>query len=404
MSRNILYQFISNCSLIFRRSELSEQEKIEQLLVSNAKLEILFYYLADGVVLLDSKFRILLVNPKAVIQLGWSGEPITGEYIFDLLPESVNDQLLPVCKDILSRSSCDSFVQETRELCLTQLKKSRNLKFILTLISRQNYIALQGIVITIQDIIQEMEFSVAKNKWISTLSHELCTPLSNIRSFLETLYEYYDILSKLKKLEFLRVANQEIIRLTDLVQSMLDLSSVESQSDSVEYKVDIRNVINYVIHTYQIIARHKKIRLILESSNHLLPVIGNYNLLIQVINNLIGNSIKFTYASGYIIIRAYNIVEKLEKNSSVEQDLCLHKVRVEVIDEGIGIHKTLQQRIFQRFSQADNNFNVLAGKGLGLAVVKTIIDKHNSSIYIYSEAHIGSCFWFDLPVVTVRDA
>lgn len=372
--------------------------------MSNAKLEILFYCLADGVVLLDSKFRILLVNPKAVVQLGWSNEPITGKYIFDLLPKYVNDQLLPVCKDILSRSSCDSFVQETRELCLTQLKKARNLRFILTLISRQNYIALQGIVITIQDIIQEMEFSVAKNKWIGTLSHELCTPLSNIRSFLETLYEYYDILSKLKKLEFLRVANQEIIRLTDLVQYMLDLSSVESQYDSVEDKIDIRNVINYVIHTYQIIAQYKKIQLILESSNHLLPVIGSYNLLIQVINNLIGNSIKFTHANGCIIIRAYSIVEKLEKSSSIEQDLCLHKVRVEVVDEGIGIHKTLQRRIFQRFSQDDNNFNILVGKGLGLAIVKTIIDKHNSSIYIYSEAHIGSCFWFDLPVVTVRNA
>lgn len=403
--RSVLYRFISNFSSIFSRSSIEEQGKIEPFLINNAKLEILFCYLADGAILLDSELKILLVNPKAIVQLDWSNKPITGRCIFDLLPGYINDQLLPVCNDILAKSCYNNFVQKTRELCIKiQSKKTRNLRFIFTVVSQRNYLSIQGIAITIQDV--EMRLSIMENNQISTLSHELYTPLSNIRSFLETLYEYYDILSKLKKLEFLKIANQETIRLTNLVQYMLDLSSVESQSqyNYIKDEIDILNIVNYVIHTYQIIAQHKRIQLILESSNRVLPVMGNYNLLIQVINNLIGNAIKFAHVNSYIIVRAYNIAEKLEKYPSIERNLDLCKVRVEIIDEGVGIHKTLQQKIFQHFSQANNNFGISQGKGLGLAIVKTIIDKHNSSIYIYSESNIGSCFWFDLPVITVRNA
>ena len=401
--RSILYRFISNLSSVFSRSSIEGQEKIEPFLMNNTKLEVLFFCLADGAILLDSELKILLVNPKAIVQLDWSNKSITGRYIFDLLPGYINNQLLPVCNDILAESCYNNFVQKTCDLCIKiQSRKTRNLRFIFTVVSQQNYLSIQGIVITIQDV--EMKLSIMENNQISTLSHELYTPLSNIRSFLETLYEYYDILSKIKKLEFLKIANQETIRLTNLVQYMLDLSSVESQYNYIKDEIDILNIVNYVIHTYQIIAQHKRIQLILESSNRVLPVIGNYNLLIQVINNLIGNAIKFTHVNSYIIVRAYNIVEKLEKYPSIEQSLYLCKVRVEIIDEGVGIHKTLQQKIFQRFSRANNNFSILQGKGLGLAIVKTIINKHSSSIYIYSESHIGSCFWFDLPVVTVRNA
>lgn len=367
-------------------------------------MEVLFCYLADGAILLDSEFRILLANPTAVVQLDWSNKSISGKYIFNLLPKYINDQLLPICNDILAKNYWSNFIPKTRELCIKiQSKKIKNLKFLFTLVSQQDYSSLKGVVITIQDITQEIELNTTKSKLISTLSHELYTPLSNIRSFLETLYEYDDILSKLKKLEFLEIANHETIRLTNLVQHMLDLSSLESQFIYITDKVDIRNIINYVMRTYQVIAQHKKIQLVLEISNHLLPVVGNYNLLVQVINNLIGNAIKFTHIGSYIIVRVYSIIEKLENSHSVEQDSYMHKVRVEVIDEGIGIHKTLQPEIFRLFSQANSSFSILKGKGLGLAIVKTIIDKHNSSIYIYSESHIGSCFWFDLPIITMKN-
>ena len=401
---NVLYQFISNFRLIFRRSELSEQDKIEQLLVNNTKLKTLFCCLADGAILLDSKFRVLLANPAAVVQLDWSNKSVIGKYIFDLVPKHVSNQLLPVCNDLLMKSCCSNFIQETHDLCITiQLKQVKILKFLFTVSSRQDCNCTKSIVITIQDITREIEMNITKGKLISTLAHELYNPLSNIRSFLETLYEYDNILDRLKKLEFLEIANQETIRLANLVKHMLDLSSLESQYGCITDSIDIISIIDYVMHTYQVVAQRKKVQLVLENSNRLLPVIGNYNLLIQVIGNLIGNAIKFTHTNSCIIVRAYSIDEKLENYPSVDQDLCLRKVRIEVIDEGIGIHKTLQQKIFQHFSQVDNKFNVFKGKGLGLAIVRTIVNKHNSSIYIYSESHIGSCFWFDLPIILEKD-
>jgi two-component system sensor histidine kinase NblS len=106
------------------------------------------------------------------------------------------------------------------------------------------------------------------------------------------------------------------------------------------------------------------------------------------LTNLVGNALKFTYKNGEIIIRAYKIGKK--KNS---------KIRVEIVDTGIGVLYDYQQDIFQRFYRIENNVHTLKGTGLGLSIVQTILSQHNSTINIVSRFNVGSIFWFDLILI-----
>ena len=116
--------------------------------------------------------------------------------------------------------------------------------------------------------------------------------------------------------------------------------------------------------------------------NQSLPLVyGNSNLLLQVLINLIGNALKFTHKDGAIIIQAYEIGSK---------------VRIEIIDSGIGISFRSKKKIFNRFVRDENEVHTLKGTGLGLSIVDTILQNHNSTINVSSKKDVGSVFWFDL--------
>jgi two-component system sensor histidine kinase NblS len=143
--------------------------------------------------------------------------------------------------------------------------------------------------------------------------------------------------------------------------------------------------INQTIANYQIIARDKALHLHSEISLTDLIVQGNEDLLLQVLMNLVGNALKFTYKKGEVIIRIY----PLKKS----------KVRIEIADTGVGIAYRYQQYIFQRFYRIENEVHFLKGTGLGLSIVDNILAEHKTRINIVSRYGIGSVFWFDLTKV-----
>ena len=114
---------------------------------------------------------------------------------------------------------------------------------------------------------------------------------------------------------------------------------------------------------------------------------GNVDLITQVLVNLIGNSLKFTYPQGEILLRAYPLRKSLGNN-----------IRIEISDTGIGISPIFRKIIFNRFSREENEVHNLTGTGLGLAIVESILKEHNSRIYVLTKQHVGSIFWFDLNV------
>ena len=245
---------------------------------------------------------------------------------------------------------------------------------------------------TVQDITREVELNEAKSQFISNVSHELRTPLFNIKTYIETLHDYGESLSETERREFLETANHETDRLTRLVNDVLDLSKLESCRIYQFDAVDLAQAIEQTLRTYQLNARDKGIELIQELDPKLPPVIGHYDLLLQVFTNLVGNALKFTQLGGKVAIRAY----QLEETSNIHTNIPL--VRIEVSDTGIGIDQEDQQAIFERFFRVENRVHTLEGTGLGLSIVRNIIDKHHSCVHLVSEVGIGTTFWFDLAV------
>jgi two-component system sensor histidine kinase NblS len=154
--------------------------------------------------------------------------------------------------------------------------------------------------------------------------------------------------------------------------------------------------VEQTLRTYRLNARDKEIELKQEIQPDLPPVLGHYDLLLQVFTNLVGNALKFTQAGGTVTIRA-SLVE--DPTTDEHQDTePTRKVRIEIIDTGIGIPQEDQHAIFDRFFRVENRVHTLEGTGLGLSIVRNIIEKHQSRIRLASEVGVGTTFWFDLTV------
>ena len=387
-----LGELILNFNEMAERLESYDEQNIEELTAEKAKLETLMSTIADGAVLLDTNMRVILTNPTAQRIFGWDAHQVDGENILYVLPDSVKIELTRPLYQLASGQPPDE-LKDGAEFRITLAEPtSRTVRILLTTVLDQYRESVKGIAITVQDITREVELNEAKSQFISNVSHELRTPLFNIKSFIETLHEYGDSLSELEKREFLETANRETDRLARLVNDVLDLSRLESNKRYQFDAVEITQPIEQTLRTHQLNARDKGIELIQDIEPNLPPVRGNYDLLLQVFTNLMGNGLKFTASGGKVAIRAY----RLEPASTADRPC---HVRVEVSDTGIGIDPEDQKAIFDRFFRVENRVHTLEGTGLGLSIVRNIIEKHQSEVHLVSEVGVGTTFWFDLAVV-----
>jgi two-component system, OmpR family, sensor histidine kinase NblS len=412
-----LGELILSFNEMAERLERYEEQNIEQLTSEKAKLETLVSTIADGAVLIDTNLQVILTNPTARQIFSWEGKDLIGENVLHHLPSELTIKLtkplyqIAAGENLKSKESLDE-EKHTQDLPLTAGLHStsedvfeggefritilqptrRTVRILLTQVLDRERDNVKGIAMTVQDITREAELNEAKSQFISNVSHELRTPLFNIKSFIETLSEYGEDLTETQRQEFLETANHETDRLTRLVNDVLDLSKLESSRSYNFNAVDIIQPIEQTLRTYQLNAKDKEIELIQEVEPNLPSIYGNYDLLLQVLTNLVGNGLKFTNAGGKVALRAYRVTSDLDPNlkSSV--------IRVEVSDTGIGIASEDREAIFDRFFRVENRVHTLEGTGLGLSIVKNIIEKHNSKVHIISEVGVGTTFWFDLAV------
>ncbi len=420
--RGELGELIASFNLMAERLEKYEEQNIEELTSEKARLETLVSTIADGAVLIDTNLRVILANTTAREIFGWQDNSVIRQNVLHHLPSELTMKITKPLYQLVA----DSYIKDNQEnysdqnsehhcpLVTTNTDSEDNLplgdEFRITLnnptkrtirvllsqvLDRDRVIAgnrdrenIRGIAMTVQDITREAELNEAKSQFISNVSHELRTPLFNIKSFIETLSEYGEDLSQEQQKEFLDTANHETDRLTRLVNDVLDLSRLESNRTYNLTGVDLIQPIEQTLRTHQLNAKDKGIELIKEIDDSLPPVLGHYDLLLQVFTNLVGNALKFTKPGGQVTLRAY----QAPKNGEPAQ------VRIEVADTGIGIPQEDKEAIFERFFRVENRVHTLEGTGLGLSIVKNIIDKHNSRVHIESAVGIGTTFWFDLPV------
>lgn len=368
-------ELITSFNLMAERLQSYDEQNIEEITAEKARLETLIATIADGAILLDNSLHVQLVNPAALRILQW--EPrVLGMNILDQLPVGLRSEIEEPL-DAVARSALE---QAERRVILER----RTLRVMIAPVLAPRSDTIKGVVLTIQDLSKEAELNQAQSQFISNVSHELRTPLSSIKSFIETLYEYGDSLDEATKHDFLQTANRETDRLTRLVNDVLDLSRLESGRDYHFEPVDLVQPMEQTLRTYTLNAREKQIELKRDIAEDLPLVMGNYDLLQQVFANLVGNALKFSEVGGKVTLKARRVSDE-------------SKVRVSVIDTGIGISPEDQAKIFDRFYRVENKVHTLEGTGLGLSIVVNIVEKHNARIHIDSVVGKGTTFWFDLP-------
>ena len=214
---------------------------------------------------------------------------------------------------------------------------------------------------------------------IVEMAHELKLPLFNIKSFLETLYEYNFDLTATQRLEFLETANKETNRLILLIHNLIELQYSESLPKIYQSSLQISNLLSQVVNSYRLTSKNKQINISYSFEKSDYEVCGNSDLIIQVINNLIGNSLKYTFPQKRIVIRT-RVFRSISASLLIKRE----KLNISILDEGIGINRSNLMPLCNKtlyINRNDSNTKV-KGTGLGLAVVKKIVDDHGAKIEV----------------------
>ena len=243
---------------------------------------------------------------------------------------------------------------------------------------------LGGIALTIRATDREARLAQAKSDFVSNVSHELKTPLSTISLFSEIL-ELDRVSNEEKKNEYYRIIRHESRRLNKTIDNILDFSRIEAGRKKYELvEGDMAEVIDTVLstHRYQIINSGFRVQTNLESD--LPPVLIDREAMTQAISNLIDNAIKY---SGTV------------KQLSITARTSGSDLSIEIADHGVGIPRAEQAKVFDKFYRVGNGLvHDVKGSGLGLSLVKHIIEAHNGTISVESDLGKGSVFRILLPL------
>ena len=222
-----------------------------------------------------------------------------------------------------------------------------------------------------------------RRELIANISHDLRTPLSIIQGYIETLQMKDSKLTAQQREEYLNTINKSCDRLSKLIAQLFEYSKLEAnQIEPQKEPFLIADLANDIRRNYEVLAKHKQIKLSLEMEQGIPLVFADISLVERAIQNLMDNALKFTPEGGEVIVKI---------NAHDEH------VEIAVKDSGPGINTANQALIFERYRQTKTG-EQKEGAGLGLAIVKKIIELHNSSIKVLSKPNEGATFSFSLPV------
>ena len=386
-----LGELLNGFNTMATKLEAYDEANIEELTAAQVKQQSLIATMADGALLLDPEGQVVLVNPTARRLFRWEGRKLEGQELLSLLPDSLTMELQEPFDAVRSRE------RDSAEVRCTINEPNRTLRLVLQAVRDGSGETLKGIAVTVQDLTREVELNAAQSRFISNVSHELRTPLFNIKSYVETLHDMGDQLDEEMTREFLATANAETDRLTRLVNDVLDLSRLESDRVWSFEPTEVEAAMEQTLRTYKLNADDKGVSLDLSVPPSLPRIRGNYDLLLQVFDNLVGNAVKFSTSGDMVQLRAYLWPDTCPVNAE-DASSPLPRLRVEVADSGSGISEEDCQRVFERFYRVENAVHTEAGTGLGLSIVRGILQKHGSDISMVSELGVGTTFWFDLPL------
>ncbi|MCX6111998.1 MAG: ATP-binding protein [Proteobacteria bacterium] len=345
--------------------------RINEILNNNSKFEAVLLSMFDGVMVLDSNGIIQLMNKTMQDTLQIKDNPVGKKPIEVIRNVTVQD----MAESVLNRK--EGVITKEENLIFPY---NKTMLIHATPVARDNKIL--GAVIVFSDITELRRLETIRKDFVANVSHELRTPISSIKGYAETLLDGA-IEDNANASEFVKIIHGEAERLASLINDILDLSKIESDTFKLKFKTcTVNDLVTNSIERLDRDAKDKKISIENKTGNDEIKI--EENLIIQAMINLIHNAIKYSNEGGKIIIRS----EKQDKY-----------IKIEIEDFGIGIPEKDLPRIFERFYRVDKaRSKELGGTGLGLAIVKHIIQSHGGEVFVKSVEGHGSVFGFTLPV------
>ena len=362
-------------------------------------LRDLMDYIPDVIYFKDKKGKFVMVNHAHAKGLGVKPEALVGKTDFDLFQKSramkmVQDdaQVMETGKPIIDKveratrpDGVDNYVSTTKIPRYDEKGKVVGLIGITRDITRRmQFERLRKDKLSIEKKLEVLEeLSAMKSEFISTVSHELRTPLAVIKGLVTVVFN--EVVGQInhKQKEVLQKTLDNTERLKKIIDDLLDISRIERNTLKLHYSlVDIVDLMKDSEGFFMKLAEEKNIHLKYVYPNEPVNVFIDADRIRQVVSNLISNAIKFTMDGGKI---------------KVEVKILEAKVRIGVIDTGIGISKADLSSIFNKFTQvsklpgAENK-----GVGLGLSISKKLVERHKGEIWAESKAGVGSKFYFTL--------
>jgi len=328
------------------------------------KLETIIQQVKEGITVVDFNGEVVLINETAREAMGIEGKSnLHGKRYTDLCrdPDITNAVKRSLASGEEYRTEIQAEDGRTFDVRVMRLKEI-------------------GVVLTLYDITHFKKLDQLKSNFVSAVSHDLRSPLTAALGYIELLGRVGPLNSTQR--EFLQRARISLDNITEIINNLLDLGKIESGLDSHNELVDVGNVIRYSIEGNRPLADAKNQSLTVSVEEDLPPVLGNAIRLRQALDNLITNAIKYTPEGGKIKVTAKS------------RD---GQVIITVEDNGVGIPKSEQRYIFNKFYRASNVAGTHPGTGLGLSIVKSIVENHHGRIWVDSEEGKGTKFTIVLP-------
>jgi len=382
ISRDELGDLAAAFNVMAGRLREYAESNLDKLLVEKKRLDAIIENLQDAVFILDENKSFLMANRIALNLTGLRSKDISGKYAPDI---AMNNDLLRTLIKGLVKNDHEDNAENEKPIKIIQDKKeyfySREIIEIKTKPVGSDIDRIIGYILLLKNITLFEERDVAKTNLIATVSHELKTPISSINLSLKLLEDSRIGDLNEEQNNLIISMRQQSVRLSKMVNELLDFSQTETGNIKLKIsKVRPEDIIDLSVTAIMMLLSEKKIQLNLNVSDNLPDVKADLEKTVWVLVNLITNAMRFTQENGSI-----NLGAEVDKEF----------LKFSVKDEGPGISKEDQDKIFKRFVQVGNKNK---GTGLGLAISKEFVQAQGGKIIVESELGKGSTFSFYLPV------
>jgi PAS domain S-box-containing protein len=351
---------------------------------SEARNRVVLESALDCVIAMDHQGRVLEFNPAAVETFGWTRAEALGRPLADLIiPTELREAHQEGLARCLSGKSGRLLGQRVE---LEGMRKDGSRLPVEIAVAAIHVEDPPVFTAYIRDITERHAMERLKDELVSTVSHELRTPLASLRGFVELLLtrEY----PREEQHKFLRILDCEILRLTQLISDFLDVQRLEAGIGRCKLEVqDVRPVLRSTLEVASGGGSAHEFEVDLPETPLFASIDGER--LRQALINLLGNAVKFSPDGGTVVLRA------AAENGSVV---------IAVRDTGIGMSPETLDKLFSKFFRADDAATrQIQGTGLGLALVKEIVNEHGGKVRVESEHGKGSTFFIELPHVDAQE-